>query len=72
MPLEVARREIAVHEAWRALELRVIETAPPFVSKHHAPIWGDWRVVRVTQTEKSLELLVARELLGEEKLVADF
>ncbi|PQV64723.1 hypothetical protein B1R32_104222 [Abditibacterium utsteinense] len=46
----------------------VVRTAPPFVSKTRIPIWGEERVVRVTTGEGRLELLVARELLGEDKV----
>ncbi len=48
----------------------IIETAPPFVSKTRIPVWGEKRVVRATKNEGRLELLVARELLGEEKGLA--
>ena len=44
----------------------VVHTVPPFVSKTRIPIWGEERVVRATTTQGRLELLVARELLGEE------
>ncbi len=43
----------------------IIETAPPFPSKTRIPTWGEWRVLRVREIENRLELLVARELLGE-------
>ncbi len=45
----------------------VVDTAPPFVSKTRIPIWGEERVLRATRKEGRLELLVARELLGEDK-----
>lgn len=55
----------------RALELLegkaiVLETAPPFAPKGRVPVWGEARVVRVRETADATELLVARELLGEE------
>ncbi len=46
----------------------IIETAPPFVSKTRVPVWGELRVLRATQNEGRIQLLVARELLGEEKV----
>lgn len=46
----------------------IIETAPPFPSKTRIPIWGEPRVLRVVEREGGLELLVARELLGEDKI----
>ncbi len=46
----------------------ITETAPPFVSKTRIPIWGELRVVRVVEREGGVELLVARELLGEDKI----
>jgi hypothetical protein len=45
----------------------IIETAPPSPSKTRVPIWGEARVLRATQRGDQLELLVARELLGEDK-----
>ncbi len=45
----------------------IIYTAPPFVSKTRVPTWGEARVLRVTRHQDRLELLVARELLGETK-----
>ena len=45
----------------------LIETAPPFPSKTRIPIWGEARVLRVLERDGMFELLVARELLGEEK-----
>ena len=47
-------------------EPKIIETAPPFAPKNRVPIWGEARVLRVLERESGLELLVARELLGEE------
>ncbi len=65
LPLEAARKLVQDDPAARNLELQVLETAPPFVSKHRTPIWGELRVLRAIQRETMLELLVARELLGE-------
>lgn len=50
----------------RAIE--VVETAPPWEPRHYTPIWGEWRVVRTRErTDGQLELLVARELLREDR-----
>lgn len=46
-------------------EPHIIETAPPFAPKNRVPVWGEARVLRVVERESGLELLVARELLGE-------
>ena len=43
----------------------ISETAPPRAPKH-LQTWGELRVLRVVQGPQRLELLVARELLGEE------
>lgn len=65
--LTEARELIEADPVERGLQLRLIETAPPFVSKHRTPVWGQWRVLRARRLDDILELTVARELLGEEK-----
>ncbi len=67
--LTEAKTAIRNDPATQNLDLKIIETAPPFVPKNRAPIWGEWRVLRARKTENTLELLIAREQLGEEKPV---
>lgn len=48
-------------------QIVVIESAPPFHPRGYTPFWGEPRVVRARALEDHLELLVARELVGEER-----
>jgi hypothetical protein len=64
-----SREEGAPEDGGR--EVRVVETGPPFEPRHYTPIWGEWRVLRAQEQNGILELLVARELLREEKVVRD-
>jgi hypothetical protein len=50
-----------------SVQIVVIESAPPFHPRGYTPFWGEPRVVRARAFENSLELLVARELVGEER-----
>ena len=53
-------------------EVRIVETAPPFVPRGYVPIWGQKRVVRLRELpDGALEIVVARELLREEKNRSD-
>ena len=62
LPLPLALNELGERET------RIIETAPPFAPRHYTPIWGELRILRARETADGvLELLVARELLREEK-----
>ncbi|BCM89821.1 hypothetical protein IAD21_01669 [Abditibacteriota bacterium] len=51
-------------------ELVVIQTAPPFLPRGYTPHWGEERVLRVRAlSEGKIEILVAHELVGEERAV---
>ncbi len=51
-----------------SVQIVVIESAPPFFARGYTPFWGAWRVVRARELEgEGVELLVARELVGEER-----
>ncbi|RYX82265.1 hypothetical protein EON83_20605 [bacterium] len=51
-------------------ELVVVATEPPFLARGYTPHWGEERVVRVRAlSEGKIEVLVARELVGEERVV---
>ncbi len=77
LPVEVVMQNLlglTLAEAQTACagrEVKVIETAPPFTPRHYIPVWGEWRVLRAKEQNDSIELLVARELLREEKIVRD-
>jgi hypothetical protein len=69
LKLQEAERILRQQPNGEALELEVQETAPPFTPKFRRPIFGEFRVLRVCPTgDNTLQLLAARELLGEEIL----
>ncbi len=50
-------------------ELVVVTSGPPFLARGYTPHWCGERVVRVRAlSEGKIELLVARELVGEERV----
>lgn len=60
--LEEARKALAEDERTRKLPIRVIETAAPHKKiDDEIERFGGWRVLRVCQTERGLDLTVARE-----------
>lgn len=49
-------------------EIVVVQTAPPFLARGYTPHWGEERVLRIRELpEGKIELLVASELVGEER-----
>lgn len=48
--------------------VRVVTTEPTFTPRFRQPVWGEWRVLRARQAGLEVELLVAREMLGEVQL----
>lgn len=69
LKLQDAERLLKQQPNGELLELQVRETTPPFAPKFRRPIFGELRVLRVRPTgDNTLELLVARELLDEEKI----
>ena len=71
MPSLLGLTLVQAQAACAGREVSVIETAPPFTPRHYTPIWGQWRVLRSCESEGRVELLVARELLREEKIIRD-
>lgn len=65
LPLGLAR-ELLEQEAV------VVRSGPPFLARGYTPHWGQERVVRVRAlSEGKVEILVARELVGEERLISN-
>ena len=47
----------------------VVQSAPPILPRGYTPHWGEERVMRVRAlAQGQVELLVGRELVGEERL----
>lgn len=50
----------------------VVQSGPPFLARGYTPHWGQERVVRVRSlSEGQIELLVAPELVGEERQISN-
>lgn len=50
-------------------EVVVVSTAPPYLARGYTPHWGEQRVLRIRELpEGKIELLVASELVGEERV----
>jgi len=65
LPLDLARELLEGEPV-------VIQSAPPFFPRGYTAHFGEFRVVRARQlTDGKLELLVARELLSEERAPND-
>ena len=61
LPLRIARPLVEG-------EVVLVSTAPPFTARGYTPHWGEERVLRARKLpDGKIELLVAKELVGEER-----